>query len=99
MSVIFSRVQRCSLPPNPDLRYVVCIHMDVVNGIAAGILRLGIAQGCYVAYVEVTNSGSGFQYCVTRDGVRLIEGNAPDFVSAKQKAEAELRFLSSAPVQ
>ena len=73
--------------------------MDVLNGIAAGVLRLGIAQGGYVAYVEVTNSGYGFQYCVTRDRIRLIEGNAPDFASAKHKAEAELRFLSSAPVQ
>ena len=74
------------------------MNMDVVNGIAAGVLRLGIAQGRYVAYVEVADSG-GFQYCVTRDGIRLIQGNAPDFVSAKQKAEEELRFLSSAPVQ
>jgi hypothetical protein len=29
----------------------------------------------------------------------MIEGNAADFNSAKQKAEAELRFLSSAPLQ
>lgn len=50
-------------------------------------------------YVEAAISGSGFQYCVTRDGLGLIEGNAPDFVSAKQEAEAELRFLSSAPLQ
>lgn len=70
-----------------------------MNGIVAGVLRLGIAQGAYVAYVEVTNSGSGFQYCVTRDGIRLIEGKAPDFVSARHKAEAELRFVSSAPLQ
>lgn len=39
------------------------------------------------------SSRCGFRYCVTRDGVRLIEGNAPDFVSAKAKAEEDLRFL------
>jgi len=98
MSVISSGVQRCSLPPNPDLRYVSALSKDLLNGIAAGVLRLGIAQSGYVAYVEATISGSGFQYCVTLDGLRLIEGNAPDFVSAKQKAKAELRFLSSAPL-
>lgn len=73
--------------------------MDVLDGISAGVLTLGIVQGGYVAYVEVPNSGCGFQYCVTRDGIRLIEGKAPDFISARQKAEAELRFLSSAPLQ
>ena len=73
--------------------------MDVVSGIAAGILRLGIAQGSYVAYVEVAESGVGFRYCVTRDGVCLSEGDAPDFPTAKQKAEEELRLLCSAPLQ
>ena len=73
--------------------------MDVVNGIVAGVLRLGIAQGGYVAYVQVADYGCGFRYCVTRDGVLLIEGSAPDFVSAKAKAEEDLRFLSSAPLQ
>ncbi len=72
--------------------------MDVVNGITAGILRLGIAQGGYVAYVEVADSGVGFRYWVTRDGVCLSEGDAPDFPTAKRKAEQELRFLSSAPL-
>lgn len=73
--------------------------MDVANGIAAGVLRLGIVQRGYVAYVEIAASGVGFQYCITRDGVRLLEGDAPDFVSAKQKAEQELRLLSSTPIQ
>src|SRR5437016_330231 len=36
---------------------------------------------------------------VTRDGVRLSEGDAPDFPTAKLKAEEELRFLCSAPLQ
>lgn len=73
--------------------------MDVVNGITAGVLRLGIAQGGYVAYVEVADSGSGFRYWVARDGVCLSEGDAPDFPTAKPRAEAELQLLSSAPVQ
>jgi len=73
--------------------------MDVVTGITAGVLRLGITQGGYVAYVEVADSGVGFQYFVTRDGVRLLEGSAPDFTSARQKVEEELRFLCSASIQ
>ena len=73
--------------------------MDVVNGITAGILRLGIAQDGYTAYVEVADSGVGFRYRVTRDGVCLSEGDAPDFPTAKQRAEAELRLLCSAAVQ
>ena len=73
--------------------------MDVVSGITAGILRLGIAQGGHVAYVEVADSGVGFQYCVTRNGVRLSEGAAPDFPAARQKAEEELRLLCSASLQ
>ncbi len=73
--------------------------MDVVNGITAGILRLGIAQGGYVAYVEVADSGVGFGYRVTRDGVCLFEGDAPDFPAAKRKAEEELRLFCSAPLQ
>ncbi len=73
--------------------------MDVVNGITSGILRLGIAQGGYVAYVEVADSGVGFRYRVTRDGVCLSEGEAPDFPTAKRKAEQELLCLSSAPLQ
>ncbi len=73
--------------------------MDVVNGITAGILRLGIAQGGYIAYVEVAGSGAGFRYWVTRDGVCLSEGGAPDFPTAKRRAEQELRILSSAPLQ
>jgi hypothetical protein len=73
--------------------------MDVVSGIMAGVLRLGIAQGGYVAYVEVGDSGVGFRYWVTRDGVCLSEGEAPDFPTAKQGAEAELRLLCSAPIQ
>ena len=73
--------------------------MNVVSGITAGILRLGIAQRGYVAYIEVADSGVGFKYCVTRDGVCLCEGAAPDFPAAKQKAEEELRLLCSAPLQ
>ena len=73
--------------------------MDVVSGITAGILRLGIAQGGYVAYVEIADSGVGFHYFVTRDGVRLCEGDAPDFSTAKRKAEEELRLLCSVPSQ
>jgi hypothetical protein len=73
--------------------------MNVVSGITAGILRLGIAQGGYVAYVEVADSGMGFRYRVTRDGVCLSEGYAPDFPAAKQKAEEELRLVCSAPPQ
>ena len=72
---------------------------DLKNGITAGVLRLGIAQGGYVAYVEVADSGVGFLYFVTRDGVRLSEGFAPDFSTAKQKAEEELRLVCSAPPQ
>jgi hypothetical protein len=72
---------------------------DLGSGITAGILRLGIAQGSYVAYVEVADSGLGFLYFVTRDGVRLSEGHAPDFPTAKQKAEEELRLLCSVPLQ
>ena len=74
-------------------------RMDVVSGITAGVLRLGIAQGGYTAYVEVADSGVGFRYWVTRDGVCLSEGEVPDFPTAKQRAEAELRLLCSAPVQ
>jgi hypothetical protein len=73
--------------------------MDVATGITAGILRLGIAQGGYVAYVEVADSGVGFRYRVTRDGVCLSDGYAPDFTIAKQKAEEELRLLCSVPPQ
>jgi hypothetical protein len=72
---------------------------DLESGITAGLLRLGIAQGGYVAYVEMADSGLGFQYCVTRDGVRLSEGHAPDFSTAKQKAEEELRLFCSGPFQ
>jgi hypothetical protein len=72
---------------------------DLENGITAGILRLGIAQGGYVAYVEVADSGAGFRYFLNRDGVRLFEGNAPDFRTAKQKAEEQLRLLCSVPCQ
>lgn len=72
---------------------------DLENGITAGFLRLGIAQGGYVAYIEMADSGVGFRYCVTRDGVRLSEGDAPDFPTAKQKAEEELRLVCSAPPQ
>ncbi|MGE5110958.1 MAG: hypothetical protein ACM3JB_08895 [Acidobacteriaceae bacterium] len=72
---------------------------DLESGITAGLLRLGIAQGGYVAYVEMADSGVGFQYCVTRDGVRISEGRAPDFSTAKQKAEEELRLLCSVPLQ
>jgi hypothetical protein len=70
---------------------------DLANGITAGVLRLGIAQGDYVAYVEVADSGIGFQFFVTRDGVRLSEGDAPDFPTAKQKAEEELWLICSVP--
>jgi hypothetical protein len=70
--------------------------MDVVSGITAGVLRLGIAQ---VAYVEVANSGVGIRYWVTRDRACLSEGNAPDFVTAKRKAEEGLRLLRSGPLQ
>jgi hypothetical protein len=35
--------------------------MDVFSGITAGVLRLGIAQGGYTAYVEVADSGVGSQ--------------------------------------
>lgn len=73
--------------------------MDVVSGIASGVLRLGIAQGGYVAYVEVADSGVGFRYCVTRDGVCLAEGEARNFPTAMQKAEEELRLFCSGPVQ
>jgi hypothetical protein len=78
---------------------VAATPMDVVSGITAGVLRLGIAQGGYTAYVEVPDSGVGFRYWVTRDGVRLSGGEAPDFPTAKQRAEAELRLRCSAPVQ
>jgi hypothetical protein len=80
-------------------RKFAVVRMDLVNGITAGVLRLGISQGGYVAYVEVAQSGAGFQYFVTRDGVPILEGSAPDFESAKQKAEQELRFLCSASIQ
>jgi hypothetical protein len=70
---------------------------DIVTGVTAGVLRLGIAQGGYVAYIEVSDSGKRFQYRITRNGVRLLGGgDAPDFTSAKQKAEQELRSLCSA---
>jgi hypothetical protein len=72
---------------------------DLASGITAGMLRLGIAQGGYVAYVEVADSMAGFQFWVSRDGVRISEGHAPDFPTAKQKAEQELRLLCSAPRQ
>jgi hypothetical protein len=73
--------------------------MDVVTGITTGVLRLGIAQGDYVAYIEVAGSGIGSRYWVARDGVCLSEGSAPDLPTAKQKAEEELRVLCSAPLQ
>jgi hypothetical protein len=73
--------------------------MDVVSGITAGVLRLGIAQGGYTAYVEVADSGVGFRYWVTCDGVCLWEGEAPDFPMRSRVVEAELRLLCSAPVQ
>lgn len=72
---------------------------DLQSVIAAGVLRFGIAQGGYVAYVEAANSGVGFLYFVTCEGVRLSEGHAPDFATAKQKAEKELRLLCSVPPQ
>jgi len=66
---------------------------DLASAIADGHLRLGIAQGGFVAYVEVADSGVGFKFFLRRAGVRLCEGEAPDFMTAKEKAEAELRFL------
>lgn len=45
---------------------------DLTNGITAGVLRLGIAQGDYVAYVEVADSGIGFQYFVRRVPLRCF---------------------------
>lgn len=72
---------------------------DLKSGITAGLLRLGIALGGYVAYVEVADSGVDFLYFVTRDGVRLSEGHAPDFPTAKQKAEVELRLFCSVQLQ
>lgn len=48
---------------------------DLKIGITAGVLRLGIAQGGYVAYVEVGVSLVGFLYFVACDGVRLYRCN------------------------
>ena len=40
MSVISSGVQRCSLPPNPDLRYVVCIKSaERTCAVEAGLVK------------------------------------------------------------
>lgn len=72
---------------------------DFADGIIAGMLRLGIKQGDYVAYVEVADWGAGFKYTVTRDSVRVCEGEAPDLTTAKRNAEEELRLLCSTLVQ
>ncbi len=65
---------------------------DLANGITAGILRLGIAQGG----VEVADSRSGFQFWIGRDGVRISGGHAPDILTAKQKARLSKNCGSSA---
>ena len=70
---------------------------DLQHGVTSGLLRLGIKQGNYTAYLEVADSGMGFQYFVMRNGVRICEGQAPDFITAKQTVEAELRALCSIP--
>jgi hypothetical protein len=69
------------------------------DGIISGLLRLGIKQGDYVAYVEMADSGAGFKYMVTCGGLRVCDGQAIDLSTAKQKAEEELRVLCSAPRQ
>jgi hypothetical protein len=66
---------------------------DLKNGITAGVLRLGIAQGEYTAYIEAADSGVGFKYFVSREDVRIIEGESPDFSSARKRAEEELQLL------
>ena len=71
--------------------------LDLEDGITSGVLRLGIKQGVYTAYVETADSGTGFQYFVMRDGTRILEGLAVDFPTAKRKAEAELKLLCSTP--
>jgi hypothetical protein len=72
--------------------------MDVFSGIAEEVLRLGIARGGYTAYVEVADSGLGFRYWVTRDGVCLSEREAPDFPTARPHLHGMTSFAAqSAP--
>lgn len=67
------------------------------HGVTSGLLRFGIKQGHYTAYIEIADSGAGFQYFVVHDGIRIVEGLAADFITAKQTVEAELRALCSTP--
>jgi hypothetical protein len=49
----------------------------VENGITAGILKLGIAQGGLVRYVEVADSGIGFKFCICPEVFPLASERLP----------------------
>jgi hypothetical protein len=69
------------------------------DGIISGLLRLGIALGECVAYIEVADSGVGFKFAVLRKGIRLAEGCEADLEAAKKRAEDELRLIHSGVLQ
>jgi hypothetical protein len=70
-------------------------QFNFTDGIISGLLRLGISQGEYIAYVEVADSGVGFKYTVRHSGIAVASGEAPELHTAKRMAEEELRALCS----
>jgi hypothetical protein len=55
---------------------------DFTDGIISGLLRLGISQGEYLAYVEIADSGNGFKFSIPQYGfsVWCLTGFTPNFL-------------------
>ena len=81
--------------PAPNVEVILSSNFRFTDGIISGLLRLGISEGEFIAYVEVADSGVGFKYTVSHAGTYISGGQAPDLPTAKRMAEKELRILSS----